>query len=142
MISFPETRTIKNQIRAAIGRYVIFYTDVRTDCPICVVDPVTGESLDSFCPYCSGIGYTVVPSGTSILAHITNAPGDKPQFTQGGNWFDGDCRVQIEYTDANLSVVDAADRVIVDNKEYEIKHKHLRGVQELDRILVDLKQSL
>lgn len=138
-ITFPtNTRSIINEIRDVIGRDVICYTEVRQLCPVCSIDPVADESTDPFCSTCSGIGYLVSYSGNTINAHITWAPSEMLAWTAGGQYFDGDCRIQIEYTNNNLTVIDGVDHIIVDGKKCIVRKKMPRGVQEINRLLVDL----
>jgi hypothetical protein len=140
-LSFPAgTRSQINEIRTAIGRNVTFYTVNKTDCPACELDPISNQSLNSWCPTCSGIGYLTTVSGTSILAHITYAPGEMLKWSVAGQYFDGDCRVQIEYTDINVSVVDHSDYVMIDGSKYDVRKQIPRGVKELNRLLVDCIQ--
>lgn len=142
-ITFPDnTREIINAIRGAIGRNVVFYSGYQTDCPACDIDPVTNTSTNSFCTVCSGVGYIVVWSGTTISGHITQGPTDYMQWATGGQYVDGDCRVQIEHTPTNLTVVDSASFVMIDGKKFDIRKKILRGVKEINRILIDLLERI
>lgn len=73
-----------------------------------------------------------------VLAHVNWGIGDIPKWETGGTYFDGDCTAQIEYTDANIAAIDSTEYVIVDDRELEIKSKYLRGVPELNRIILNL----
>lgn len=142
VIVFPEdTEDVINDIRDAIGRDVIFTTITTSGCPTCGLDPTTGHSTDSFCPVCSGLYWIPTPTYYPIKAHITWANADILQWHPGGQQFDGDVRIQIEYTEANLAVADDAIEVLVDNKVTEIKSKILRGVQNINRIILDLMEK-
>ena len=55
-----------------------------------------------------------------------------------GQQFDGDCRVQVKLTEANLDLVKNCDWAEVDDKKLQVKKTTLRGVQSLNRILVDM----
>lgn len=140
IITFPEdTKTVIDAIRGAIGRDVTFWTVVSsTACPVCSLDIVTNTSTDSFCETCEGLYWIPVASGTTISGHVTWGHSDNMQWESGGQWYEGDCRVQIEYTDDNLILSDTAYEVTVDDKTMEIKKKILRGVPDLNRILLDL----
>jgi hypothetical protein len=140
MFSFDSTE-ITNKIREGIGRTVTFYREYKTDCPTCELDPVHQTSLDSYCPTCSGTGWLYTYSGVPMKAVITNKPMDTQQRYTGGYTFDGDCLIQVEYSTANLEVVDGATFITVDDTDYTVKNKILRGVPELNRILVNLKQK-
>lgn len=127
-------------MRAAIGRGVNFVTKVKTDCPVCDIDPFTGNSTDPFCTTCSGIGYTIVPSGTVISGHITWNPSEALYWQTAGQLQQYSCRVQIEHTAENVYVVDHCDYVEVDSKQLRVAQKTYRGVQSLNRIIIDLKE--
>jgi hypothetical protein len=138
IITFPETRETIDAIRSGIGRDITFYERYKTPCTGCSIDPITNTSTNSFCIVCSGEGYTYTYSGTTMVAHITHAQDEIVDWHTGGKLVDGDCRVQIDYTLANLDLVKKSDYVLVDNEEYDVRKTILRGVKALNRILVDL----
>ena len=78
------------------------------------------------------------PTYNTIIAHITWGNVDELSWSSGGYQFDGDARVQIEYTISNLDIVDRSVYVHVDSKIMEIKNFILRGVQSINRILIDM----
>ncbi len=138
VITFPsDTRQTINSIRNVIGRPINFMTEVKTPCSACSIDPVTDTSTNSWCLVCSGVGYTIVYSGDTILAHITQGQTEHMQWSTGGQYIDGDIRAQIEYTPGNITVLDHAAYVMVDGKPYDIRKRILRGAKDLNRILVD-----
>ena len=139
-VVWPDnTKTVIDAIRNAIGRDVEFFVVASSiACPTCSLDPITNQSVDSFCTVCSGIHWIPVYSGYTISGHVTWASADFQNWFVGGYQFDGDVRVQIEYTVANLDIVDNAVYVHVDNKVMEIKNFILRGVQSINRILIDM----
>lgn len=143
MISWPSnTKNIIDQIRGAIGRDITFYiVDTETVCPECDIDPVTNTSTNSFCTTCSGLGYIYTYSGVTVSGHITWGFSEMLNWQTGGRLYDGDCRVQIEYTEANLSAVDNCRWVEVDGKIMQVIKKILRGFKEINRILIDLKEK-
>lgn len=135
----PFEIEVVDAIRSAIGRETIWYTVASSiPCDICSLDPVTNTSTDSFCPQCSGFYWIPTYSGVTISGHITWGPADKLAWETGGQMFDGDCRVQIKYTPENASVVENAKWVVVDQRLMQINKINLRGVQQINRILVDL----
>ena len=140
VITFPsDTKDIIDQIRTAIGREVEFrIVASSTPCPTCDLDPITNTSTDSFCQDCGGDYWIPVYSGVLLSGHVTWGHSDQARWETGGTWYDGDCRVQIEYTEANLATVDGAYEVIIDEKTMEIKKRILRGVPQINRILLDL----
>ena len=138
-ISFPEdTEETIDAIRDAIGRDVNFVTVTLSGCSVCSLDPVTNTSTDSFCPVCSGLYWIPSYINNLVNAHVTWAGADILGWVAGGQYFDGDCRVQIKYTNTNLNLADNAEYIVVDNKIMTVKSKILRGVQNLNRIILDL----
>lgn len=133
-----DTKSIIDDIRDAIGRPVTFYVSTVSGCSVCSLDPISNESTDSFCPSCSGLYWIPVYSGVEITAHITWGHSDNPYWYTGGQIYEGDCRIQIEYTPENVVIVDTSDYVEVDGKKMDIRPKILRGVKTLNRILLDL----
>jgi len=144
-ITWPsDTVTVIDSIRDAIGRDITWYVVASSaPCtnPLCHLDIVTNTSTNSFCPTCSGHYWIYTYSGVITNAHVTWGFSEHLGWVTGGQLPEGDCRVQIKYTITNLSAVENAKWVEVDGKIMEIKHKDLRGVQSINRILVDLKQS-
>lgn len=144
-IVFPSsahTREVVNKIRQVIGRPVTFYTEVINTCTAseCSLNPVTGDSTNPFCLVCNGEFYYNTFSGVVISGHISHGKEDILQFYPVGQHFDGDCRIQIEYTDENLTIIDATSYVEADGKTYEIKKSIPRGFPDLNRILLDCKE--
>lgn len=142
-IVWPDNTTeIIDKIRGAIGRDVTFYVVASsTPCPTCSLDPITNESTDSFCPTCSGIYWIPVYSGYTVSGHITWGNMDTLQWITTGQYFDGNARVQIKYTPESLSIVEQTQDsgyVVVDNESMEIKSILLRGVKNINRILINL----
>lgn len=143
LITFPDnTIEVIDKIRGAIGRPVSFYViSDTTTCSGCTLDPVTNTSTNSFCPVCSGNYYMYTYSGVSISGHIFWNSSDMLNWPSAGFIFEGDCRVQIKYTPANLNTTDVAKYVIVDNKKMSIGKKAFRGVPEINRIILYLDQE-
>jgi len=142
-ITWPsDTVTVIDKIRTAIGREVIFNILASSiACTICSLDPVTNTSTDSFCPVCSGVFWIPVYSGVPINAHINWGGVDQLNWATGGQYFEGDCTVQIKYTIANLDMIDKTTWITVDNKVMEIIKHIPRGVQPLNRIILDLREK-
>lgn len=141
-ITFPtNTKDIIDDIRNVIGRNTVWYTVLSdTECTAagCGLDPVTETAINPFCPVCSGIGQVVVYSGHNILGHVTWGYSELLGWVSGGQMDNGECRVQIEYTPSNITIVDTTKWVDVDGKDMQVIKRILRGVQPLNRILVDL----
>jgi|SRR3990172_10679480 len=138
-IQFPsDTRNIINQMRGAIGRTVTFKLPYYSACTTCGLDPTTNTSLDSQCEECEGLYWIPSYSGVVISGHITHGHSDVINWQSVGEIFDGDVRVQIELEDTTITTLDATEYVVVDDKDYEIKKRILRGVPDLNRVLLDL----
>lgn len=139
IITFPSnTEEIIDEIRGAIGRDVNFITTTFTECTVCELDPITDTSLDSFCIYCSGLYHIPVYSSYTTSGHIMWGNVDELNWVAGGQFFDGDARVQIKYTGTMLTVLDQLDHVEVDSKNFEVKSKIFRGVPSINRIILNL----
>jgi hypothetical protein len=142
-ITFPsDTSSIITEIRDAIGRDITFMLREETACTAsgCGLDPVTDTSINSFCTTCSGVGYVVTYSGWVENAHITWGSDQGLAWATGGQIFEGDCRIQVAYTQELVDDLDYLDYIIVDGKEMTMRKKIYRGVPELNRILMDLQE--
>jgi hypothetical protein len=143
-ITWPTTTEaeIVDAIRGAIGRDVTFNIISETiPCPICVLDPITNTSTDSFCTTCSGNYWIYTYSGVSISGHVTWGFSEQLGWVEGGRLDEGECRVQIKYTPENVTVVNATKWVDVDDRKMQIVNKKLRGVKSINRILIDLMEQ-
>lgn len=142
-ITFPtDTKEKIDAIRGAIGRPTYWYiVDTETACPYCTRDPVTNLSTDSFCTTCSGEYWIKTYTVTTISGLVTWGFSEQLGWKTGGQLMEGDCRVQIEYTLENVTIVDDAVKILVDGKEMRVIKKILRGVPSINRILVDLDES-
>jgi len=142
-IVFPSnTREIINGIRVAIGRPITFVIVASSiPCPVCNLDPITNESDNSFCQICDGTYWIPDYDEVVVSAHVNWGQTDDHNWQTGGMIYDGSMNAQIELTDANDILADTAVCVLIDDKEFEIKRKMLRGVKELNRILLSLIES-
>jgi hypothetical protein len=133
---------VVDEIREAIGRNVTFHYLVSTSgCPVCSLDPVTNESTDSFCTTCSGEYWIPSYSGEAILAHVNWGFSEQLGWYTGGQQMEGDCRIQIKYTVTNIDIVDKTKWIEVDGRNMLIVKRILRGVQPLNRIILDLSEK-
>ena len=139
IITFPDnTAEVIDAIRGAIGREVEFVTEIHEDCYNCEIDPVTGNSTNSFCTVCSGTGYITTFSGFTTSGHITWGHAEGLGWVTGGQIFDGDCRVQVAYLPEIESVIEGCSYVNVDGRKMDVRKIIPRGVKQLNRILVEL----
>ena len=133
---------VVDAIRNAIGRSVVWYVVASSvACSACDLDPVTGNSTNSFCEFCNGNYFIPTYSGVVISGHITWNFSEQLGWVSGGQMDEGDCRVQIKYTPDNLSTINNAKYAIVDNRRMDIVKRTYRGVKNLNRILVDLSED-
>jgi hypothetical protein len=141
-ITFPtDTADIIDAIRTAIGRPTYWYTEnTSTACPVCTLDPVTNLSTNAFCNICNGAYWIKTYTTNTISGHVTWAFSEQLGWQTGGQMMEGDCRVQIDYTLENVTIVDTAVKVEVDGKDMQVIKKTLRGVPQINRVLVDLKE--
>ena len=144
-ITFPsDTKDTIDEIRDAIGRTIIFNQFVTTSgCPTpgCSLDPVTQTSTNSFCPTCGGVYWINVYTGASVTAHVRWKSMDDAIRYPGGDIFEGECRAQIEYSAANITIINNSDTVQVDEKLMGIERVIYKGVPELNRIVLILNEE-
>lgn len=139
---FPNTVDTKDEIRSTIQRSIVINVAVEgTPCPVCDLDPITNTSTNSFCDTCSGVYWLNTTSGYTTSGHVKWVGADQPLYTPGGIIDVGNCIVTIKYTNDNLTAVENSDSFIVDNKDMYLKTFVTKGVQELDRIRVILKED-
>lgn len=140
-ISFPSnTEDTIDAIRDAIGRNVTFVTVSSIACTAsgCSLDPVTNTGTNSFCTTCSGLYWIPSFSNYTVKAHVTWGNADQLNWVTGGQLFEGDCRIQLKYTQELLTEIERTDYILVDNKRFEVKSKIYRGVPEINRVILDL----
>lgn len=136
-----NTREQIEEIIGKIGRNVEFYYIYSSmGCPVCTLDPVTDTSTDSFCPTCSGEYWIHIFSGASMSGHITWKFEYENDFSSGGKYLIGDARVKVIHTSEREQIIKNSDYVVVDNKIMDIEKVTLLGAQDVNRIVVDLKE--
>ena len=145
-ITWPtaQDEEVVDAIRGAIGRNVTFWivaSSVACTEPNCYLDPVTNTSTNSFCEVCSGSYWIPIYSGTTVGAHVTWGYSEQLVWVTGGQLDEGECRVQIKYTPNNVTLVDDMGWVDVDGRQMEKIRPIYRGVQTINRILLDLKEK-
>ena len=142
-ISWPSNTTeIIDKIRDTIGRNITILTTVSgVPCPICSLNPVSNLSTNPFCPVCSGTYWLNTTSGYIVEAHVAIGEIDLPWRVAGGYIEKGDALVQIKYTVANLSAVQSAVHYEVDGKIYTENGISLRGVPDINRIVITLTEQ-
>jgi len=133
---------IIDQIRAAIGREVYFMIPTYSGCPepTCSLDIVTNTSTDAFCNTCNGEYWIPIYDEVTISGHVFWKRADEETWVTGGKYPDGVCTVQIKYTTENLSGVESADYIRVDDRLMKIKSKVFRGVPQINRIILTLDE--
>jgi hypothetical protein len=145
LITFPSNTTeIIDQIRNAIGRpidFIIVGSGIPCSYSGCGVNPLTNLGLNPFCPNCSGVGYVYEEEIRVISGFISWGHKDLPNWVTGGEYFTGDCLIQIKFTDEIEQLLEKTRYVVVDDVKMKIEKKIPRGVPKINRILLDLKQE-
>jgi hypothetical protein len=144
-IYWPDnTAVITDAIRDAIGRDITIYTTVSgIACTVsgCYLDPVTNLSTNQFCEVCGGNYWIDTASGITVLAHVRMKNVDVPVWTAGGFIVDGDAQVQVKYTEANIDAINNSQYFEVDGREFLKKDISIRGVPNVNRIVVTLVEK-
>lgn len=143
MIYWPsDTEDIIDSIRDAIGRNIIILVSVSgIACTACSLNPVSNLSTNPFCPVCGGTYWTETTSGYVIKAHVTIGEIDLPWRVAGGYLEKGEAVVQIKYTPTNLYAVEHAVHYVVDGKVYLEDDISYRGVPDINRMVITLKEQ-
>ena len=124
------------------GRQVTFYVvESQSECPICNLDPITQTSTDSFCPVCSGEYWINHYSGWDVTAHVTWGTSENRDWRTGGMIDNGEVSVKFMYSGIYEELVHSSQYVVVDDREMDIKRILLRGIPEVNRIIVVLKEK-
>lgn len=144
-ITFPsDTKDTIDAIRDAIGRDITFNINTGlVACTVsgCTLDPVTNVSTNSFCPTCGGEYWIATITGSVLTAHVRWASMDTEIRYPAGSVYNGDCRAQIEYSDANVTILDQTETVTVDDKLMSIDKIIYKGVPEINRIVLILNEE-
>lgn len=137
-----NTTVITDAIRDTIGRDILINVTVSgIPCPASgsALDPVTNLAVNQFCPICSGLYWINTISGYIVNAYVQWGQGEIPIWEAGGRIIDGDCLVQLKYTSANVTAIDDSASFIVDSKKLIKESVEYRGVPDINRVLVTLK---
>ncbi len=141
-INFPtNVSQVVDDIRDGAGRNVTFYSiDSQTACTAsgCGLDPITNTSVNSFCATCSGVYWIDIVTSNVIKARVSWGKTDILGWESGGQFMDGDVRLQIKYNAANQTIIDNTKEVLIDGRITEIKNIIPRGYPTLNRILINL----
>jgi hypothetical protein len=142
-IHWPSNTTeIIDTIRDTIGRDITILVSVSgIACPVCDLNPVSNLSTDPFCPVCSGTYWLNTASGYIVNSHIAIGEIDLPWRVAGGYLEKGKALAQIKYTPQNLYAVENAIHYVVDGKIYTENGVSLRGVPEINRIVITLTEQ-
>lgn len=139
---FPDTTAVLDEIREKIQRPVTINVHVQgIPCTACSLDPITNTSTNSFCTVCSGVYWIHTTSGYDTYGHVRWLGADQPLYTEGGTIDMGDCIVTFKYDTQTLSYIQDSESFIVDGRDLYLKEYIPRGVQNLNRIRVILKED-
>jgi hypothetical protein len=139
-IVFPSTKSVKDEIRDAIGQTVTFIieSDTPTACPVCsgadLYDGVNEASLNPFCTTCDGKYWMDYEVSSSVVAHVRWRRQDEPDMTSGGEVFEGDCSITIDIDDLSESDIPKIKEVRADSRKLRVYRTIYRGVPTRDRI--------
>lgn len=141
----PFPTTTRQQIFEMIeqdGRDITFYVvDSTIPCPTCSLDPITNTSTDSYCPTCSGVYWIDTLSGWTVNAHVFWGKSENKDWETGGVIDNGDCSVKFIYSGGYEDIVHSSQYVVVDSRNMNVDRIILRGVPEINRIIVLLKEK-
>lgn len=142
---FPAPTNSRETIQAIIneiGREVTFYVvETVSGCSLCSLDPITNTATDSFCPSCAGEYWLPIYSGVVYSGKVTWGKSEEKEWATAGLLDNGDCVVTIMHTPEAENIVYSSEYVIVDRREMDVKNIVLRGVPEINRMLVVLKEK-
>ena len=137
-----NTEDIIDEIRDTIGRDITILTTVSgIACSICALNPVSNLSTNPFCPECGGTYWKNTASGYIINAHIGIGEIDLPWRVAAGHIEKGEIIAQIKYTPENLYAVEHAQHYLVDGKIYLQDDISYRGVPEINRMVITLREQ-
>jgi hypothetical protein len=140
---FPSnTRDLIEQMIDYDGREITIYTVTSlSGCYNCNLDPVSNTSTDSWCPVCSGEYWIPTYSGTDIKAHVTYGAVENKDWVTGGMIDNGQIQVKFMHSAELEEIVHDSKFFVVDGREMNVSKIILRGVPEVNRILVQLKEK-
>jgi hypothetical protein len=137
-----NTREIIDEIRGTIGRDVtIHYTTSGVPCTTCQLDSLTGKSFDPFCPDCGGTGIVTSGLDTTVSGHVLWNKVNSKYNSPAGNIFTGDCKVTVGYDEEVLTIIESSEYFLVDDVRLYLEDYDLRGVKEINRIAISLRQD-
>lgn len=141
--NFPlNSRDYIQEMIDDIGRPVQFVEIVSVSgCYLCNYDPIAETSTDSFCPVCSGRYWIPTYSGVELQAHVTYGQVDDKTWVTGGIIDNGTVTVKVMYSGGVPDLINNSEYVIVDDRTYDVVSVDVRGVPEVNRILVKLKEK-
>ena len=142
-ITWPEnTKEVIDSIRGVIGREItIHYTSSGVPCPTCTLDSLTGRPYDPFCSTCGGDGIVTSGIDLTVSGHVLWSRVDSHYNSPAGRISTGDCKVTVEYTDNIITIINSADYFLVDDERLYLEDYDLRGVKEINRVALQLKQD-
>ena len=141
---------IKRQIdavRESIGRDIVFYTEDKSPCTLCLPSGFYNAATDSTvyynCPVCAGNYYLNTVSGHVILARVRWTNDEAVNATPGGKYYVGDATATIDFNDRPVAedCFSGAGRVDVDGHNMFITKIIPMGAPEPNRYRVVLRNA-
>lgn len=145
-IEFPTTKSIKDEIRNAIGQTVTFVLgDSYSACPVCsglgYYDEINEASLDSWCATCSGSYWIVGEVNSEIIAHVRWLTGDQSDYGIAGESLEGDCIITIANDSLTENQIASVREIIADSRKLFPYKSIYRGVPTRDRIRFTCRET-
>lgn len=139
---FPSnTRDLIEQMIEMDGRMVDYYTVTYSGCPACSLDPISNTSTDSLCLVCSGLYWIPTYTASGILSHVTWGKSEDKDWATGGMVDNGDCTVKFMHSAEREDFISEVQYVVVDDRTMNIVDIALRGIPEVNRVIVKLKEK-
>lgn len=140
--AFPDITEVLDAMRSSIQRPIVINVNIEgTPCPVCDLDPITNTSTDSFCETCDGLYWLNTTSGLLVSGHVRWTRTDQPMYSPGGIIDQGDCIVTVKYSEETLSGIQNSSSFTVDDRDLYLKNYVQKGVQQINRIRIILKED-
>jgi hypothetical protein len=116
------TINITNMLAAiSYGNHVLneqikLYKNIKSDCPVCLYDPMRNESSDSNCQTCGGVGQIIVESFSQIDASVEQESDFSYDYTKAGKIVNGKIYVTIDIKEIN--------EILNANSTYDLSDYH------------------
>lgn len=153
MISPKQVGSIKRLFNDAInsfGRNITLHYHTVEQCSACVIDPNSGQSMNSNCPSCRGRGLIYTDKAKTFQGVTRNFLGSLSSYDSKRNrpmWMPiGDSRITCElqpflkdsYAPTGATILDDADYVEFDGKKYKVKRHDTTNINDFYIVVITL----